>query len=71
VAPGAAIRGARLNAIYRAQWFNPRDGTWMDVGADGQLRSSKIGVIALPAVPEATDWGLKLVFAGSIPAGAH
>ena len=26
--PRSQIRGARLNSLYRAQWFDPRNGTW-------------------------------------------
>jgi hypothetical protein len=55
------IRGAKLNAIYKAQWFNPREGTWVDV-PDGKVESSKIGVIMVPKLPDANDWGLKLVY---------
>ncbi|QMU30567.1 apiosidase-like domain-containing protein [Adhaeribacter radiodurans] len=61
--PQAEIRGARLNSIYRAQWFNPRNGTWQDVG-NGKLAASKIGIIKLPKLPEDVDWGLKLVYEG-------
>ncbi len=64
--PRGEIRGARLNSAYRAQWFNPREGTWSDAGG-GSLRASKIGVIALPDFPSAGDWGLKLSYTG--PAG--
>ena len=65
--PKAQLRGAKLNSVYRAQWFNPRDGTWSDVPGNGRLRSNKIGVIGLPDFPAATDWGLKLVYEGPIP----
>ena len=61
--PKSQIRGAKLNSLYRAQWFNPRDGTWSDAG-DGKVRASKIGIIALPDFPGDTDWGLKLVYEG-------
>jgi hypothetical protein len=64
--PKSQLRGARLNSVYRAQWFNPRDGTWSDAGS-GSLRSSRIGVIPLPDFPAHTDWGLKLVYAGPVP----
>jgi hypothetical protein len=57
--PAGQIRGARLNAAYRAQWFDPRQGTWQDAGG-GTLRSSRIGVIAVPKFPADTDWGLRL-----------
>jgi hypothetical protein len=59
--PQAEIRGAKLNGVYRAQWFNPRNGTWIDVG-NGKLVASKIGVIRLPEQPEGIDWGLKLIY---------
>ncbi len=61
--PQAEIRGAQLNSVYRAQWFNPRNGTWMDVG-NGKLTAGKIGVIRLPKLPEDADWGLKLIYEG-------
>jgi hypothetical protein len=67
--PIPQVRGARLNSDYRAQWFNPREGTWLDVG-NGLIRADKIGVIQLPQFPSATDWGLKLVYVGPSPAGA-
>lgn len=58
--PKSQIRGARLNSFYRAQWFNPRDGTWMDAG-DGRLFANKIGIIRLPDFPDDSDWGLRLI----------
>ena len=61
--PPAQIRGAHLNSVYRAQWFDPRSGNWIDVGG-GKLASSKIGIIQLPAFPDEKDWGLKLVYEG-------
>jgi hypothetical protein len=70
-APRAEVRGAKLNSVYRAQWFNPRNGTWIDIGPEGKLRSSKIGIIKLPPVPEPTDWGLKLIYGGPIPGGPN
>lgn len=59
-APRALIRGALPNALYRAQWFDPRHGSWLNAGA-GQLQSSAIGTIDLPAFPSDADWGLRLV----------
>ena len=56
------MRGARLNASYRAQWFNVRDGTWLGAGL---LGSGKIGVIALPGLPSDADWGLSLLRDGA------
>src|ERR1035437_1064258 len=61
--PQSEIRGAKLNSVYSAQWFNPRNGTSTDAG-NGKLISSKIGVIRLPKFPENVDWGLKLIYEG-------
>ena len=46
------LRGAKLNARYRAQWFNPRDGKWIDVSG-GYLTSNEVGIIQLPPFPDA------------------
>jgi hypothetical protein len=62
--PQAELRGARLNSVYDAKWFNPRNGGWMNAG-DGILVSGKTGIIKLPKVPDESDWGLKLVYKGS------
>jgi hypothetical protein len=59
--PRSQIRGAKLNSYYRAQWYNPRNGTFMDVG-DGKLFANKIGIIRLPDFPDDSDWGLKLTY---------
>lgn len=56
-APRAQVRGALLNQEYRAMWFDPRKGTWIDAGV---LRSSMTGTIELPEFPGDEDWGLKL-----------
>jgi hypothetical protein len=63
--PQSQIRGAKLNSVYRAQWFDPRNGTWKDV-SDGKLKSSKIGIIQLPNLPDEEDWGLKLIYEGPV-----
>ena len=65
--PRSQIRGAKLNTVYRAQWFNPRDGTWTDAG-NGKLVSSKIGIIRLPDFPDDKDWGLRLIYESTVPA---
>ena len=57
--PRAHIRGARLNTQYRAQWFDPRNGSWQDASR-GMLHSGPTGNIELPDYPGDTDWGLKL-----------
>lgn len=30
--PQAQVRGARLNSVYDAKWFNPRNGNWINAG---------------------------------------
>ena len=62
--PRSQIRGARLLSPYRAQWYDPRNGTWQDVG-NGTLRSSIIGIVTLPEFPADADWGLRLTWAGA------
>jgi hypothetical protein len=64
--PRSQIRGARPETTYRAQWFDPRTGTWRDVG-DGTLRSNAIEIIVLPDLPDDTDWGLRLMSASAWP----
>jgi hypothetical protein len=61
--PKSQVRGTKLNSIYKAQWFNPRNGTWQDVGS-GELTANKIGIIELPEFPGDTDLGLKLIYEG-------
>lgn len=68
--PQSLVRGARLMSIYRAQWFDPRHGTWSDVG-EGTVRSDVIGEINLPQLPSDYDWGLSLVYHGPAPMPKH
>jgi Protein of unknown function (DUF4038)/Domain of unknown function (DUF5060) len=68
--PRSLVRGARLASIYRARWFDPRQGTWSDVG-DGKVKSNIIGEIQLPDLPSEMDWGLSLVFQGPVPMPEH
>ena len=63
--PQSQIRGAKLNSVYLAQWFNPRDGTWHDAG-NGKLVANKIGIIPVPGFPDSADWGLRLIYDGPI-----
>ncbi len=67
-APQAKLRAARLDSLYRAQWFDPREGTWSD---GGELRADKIGIVTLPPFPSDADWGLRLVYAGPAPRPQH
>jgi hypothetical protein len=64
--PRSQVRGAKLNSVYRAQWFDGRTGEWLDAGT-GTLSSNQIGIIALPDFPGDMDWGLRLVYQGSAP----
>jgi hypothetical protein len=61
--PRAEVRGAILNSVYNAQWFDPRNGTWSDANS-GKVAANKIGTIVLPEFPGDGDWGLKLVYIG-------
>ena len=63
--PRTQVRGAKLNSTYRAEWFDPRKGTWQDVSPDGTVRSSVIGIVTLPDFPGDTDWGLRLTYVGT------
>ncbi|HMK39282.1 MAG TPA: hypothetical protein VK569_08080, partial [Bacteroidota bacterium] len=62
------IRGARLNSVYRAQWFDPREGTWLDAGG-GRLVANKIGIMELPGFPGDADWGIRLTYEGPASSG--
>ncbi len=68
--PKSLIRGARVMSMYRAQWFDPRDGTWRDVG-DGTVKANNIGEIQLPDFPSDLDWGLSLTYSGPAPLPKH
>jgi len=63
---GSRIRGARPQATYEAQWFDPRTGRWSKAG-DGRVKSNQWGWIDVPAFPSADDWGLKLLLAVPAP----
>lgn len=65
--PQSQIRGLKLNSVYKAEWFDPRTGTWREVGG-GTVRSSRIGIVMLPVFPSELDWGLKLEYEGAAPA---
>ena len=64
--PTSQIRGTIINSYYRAQWFDPRNGKWIDAGS-GEVQSNTIGIIELPAFPTDDDWGLRLIYAGAVP----
>ena len=55
--PQATVRGALADRTYRAQWFDPRTGEWIDAGT---LTADQRCHVALPAFPSEGDWGLKL-----------
>jgi hypothetical protein len=52
--------------VYRAQWFDPRAGTWRDAG-NGTVESSSTGIIELPEFAGDLDWGLRLQYSGAAP----
>jgi hypothetical protein len=62
--PKSLIRGAKLTGMYRAKWFDPRNGTWSDAG-DGIVKSNNIGEIPLRDFPSDDDWALSLTYAGT------
>ncbi len=68
--PRSLVRGARVMSLYRAQWFDPRSGTWSNVG-DGVIHADSIGEIQLPDFPSDGDWGLSLVYQGPSPLPKH
>ena len=68
--PRSLVRGARVMSLYKARWFDPRKGTWLEVG-DGQVKADNIGEIHLPDFPSGDDWGLSLAYAGPAPMPKH
>jgi hypothetical protein len=68
--PRSLVRGARVLSLYRARWFDPRNGTWTDLG-DGQVKANAIGEIELPDSLSDLDWGLSLVYTGPAPVPKH
>ncbi len=60
--PSVMLMGLSPGVVYRARWFDPRTGAWLDVA--GTVTSDAGGKVALPAFPNAadqsTDWALKL-----------
>jgi hypothetical protein len=64
--PRSLVRGAKVMSIYRAKWFDPRLGTWSDLG-DGTIKANNIGEIQLPDFPSDLDWGLSLTYQGPAP----
>lgn len=61
--PQSIMRALKPSSVYRAEWFDPREGKWLDA-ANGFLESNAIGVITLPQFPGDIDWGLRLQYAG-------
>ncbi|MHC4460275.1 MAG: apiosidase-like domain-containing protein [Planctomycetota bacterium] len=60
--PKATLSDVLSGGKYKARWFNPRTGDWVDAGV---LVADGMGGIALPNFPgnltnSNTDWGLKL-----------
>jgi uncharacterized protein DUF4038/uncharacterized protein DUF5060/collagenase-like protein with putative collagen-binding domain len=59
--PKSLIRGAKPMGIYRAKWFDPRNGAWSDADR-GEIKSNNIGEIQLPDFPSDEDWALSLIY---------
>jgi hypothetical protein len=59
--PRSQIRAALPLSSYRAQWFDPRLGTWRDT-ENGNVESSSTGIIQLPDFLDDRDWGLRLEY---------
>ena len=68
--PKSIVRGAIPMSMYRARWFDPREGRWADAG-NGVAKAGKTGEIDLPDFPSDTDWGLSLVHQGPSPMPDH
>lgn len=60
--PSDRIRSVRHDGIYRASWFDPRTGTWIDAGE--LLADPLERILSLPPKPTEDDWGLKLKLIG-------
>jgi len=58
--PQATFRGSLPGTNYRARWFNPRRGEWIDLG-DQLQGDESTGLIELPRPPSNEDWGMKLL----------
>ena len=59
--PRSQIRAALPLSSHRAQWFDPRLGTWRDT-ENGNVESSSTGIIQLPDFLDDRDWGLRLEY---------
>jgi hypothetical protein len=68
--PRSLMRGALPMSLYHAQWFDPRTGSWIDVGS-GTVQANNIGEIQLPDFPSDRDWGLRLGYTGPAPLPKH
>lgn len=62
--PSERIRSVLYDGIYKASWYDPRCGKWIDAGiinADAEER-----ILNLPKKPTDDDWCLKLVLQGQV-----
>lgn len=65
----ATVSGLRPEADYRARWFDPREGRWVDAGP-GVLSADADGRLTLPPFPGGQpsaedDWAFSLVLQGT------
>ena len=54
----AKLRGVRVGDRYRASFFDPREGAWLEPGE--RLTVPPSSVLPLPPRPDARDWGMML-----------
>ena len=60
--PSERIRSVLHDGIYKATWFNPRNGEWTDAGT--LLADPMERIMKLPKKPTDDDWCLKLNLTG-------
>ena len=58
---GSLIRGARPDATYQAQWFDPRTGRWFQAG-EGRLKANQWGWIEVPDFPPSGEGRLHAIW---------
>ena len=68
------VSGLLAGQEYRAEWFDPRTGKWLDMPSDGFITINNSGSLILPDFPatsnENNDWAARLMIKGyDIPAG--
>jgi len=58
--PDVVFRGAIPGRSYKGLWFNPRNGSWIEI--ENPITSDlSTGRVKLPSTPTNNDWGIKLL----------